>query len=169
MRMKKFLAVALIIFFSAHLAGCETIQRKFTRKRKRKPVRPRFYQQGQDRARPNLELYMMHYTYWKTWQKDLVSDAGINNKRDRLAADEISSHLNDMKKYLKEDKAKKLDKYIKDVNNITFQIARGGSAVKMRLGFLKQRLDNLTARIARNFYYKKITDDIKPDKVGEGQ
>jgi len=162
--MKKAISIFLIVIAALELTGCEAMQRKFTRKKKRTPIRPRFYQEGAAETRPHLELYMMHYTYWKTWAEELVAKAGTNNKRDLLASREALGHLRDMRKYLSEEKAKELDIYIENTRNITDQITEGGGAPEMRIGYLKQKLDNIRARVVRNFYYKKVRDDILPNE-----
>jgi hypothetical protein len=161
--MKRILPVVLIIFAVAELSGCEAIQRKFTRKRKRTPIAPRFYQEGEVDTRPNLELYMMHYMYWKTWHEELVAKAGENSKRDRLATGSVLTHLEDMKKYLVEEKAAELEGYIEQVREMTRLINSSSGSTDMKMGYLRQRMDNIRARIIRNFYYKKVMDHIKPD------
>ena len=160
--MKRFVAVVLVVFLALELTGCEAIQRKFTRKTKRKTIRPRFYAEGLDETRPVLELYMMHYTYWKAWHGELVTKAGENSKRDAMAITNALSHLNDMKKYLQEEKAEELNGYIEQTKSVTDRIARGGS--EMNLGNYKQRLDTIMARIIRNFYYKKVREYIKENR-----
>lgn len=160
--MRKIVSIVLILALALEFTGCEAVQRKFTRKKKREPIRPRFYQGGMAETRPNLELYTMHYVYWKTWHEDLVDNAGTNSKRDTLACTEVIGNLIDMRKRLKEKKAKELDAYIEKVKKITDEI-RSGGFTSVRLGFLKQKLDNIKGRIIRKFYYKKVRDDIKPD------
>ena len=162
--MKKIILVVMILVLVSGLVGCETIQRKFTRKTKRRPIRPRFYTAGAQETRPNIELYMMHYTYWKTWHEDLVANAGVNAKRDKMASGNALSHLNDMKKYLMEEKAEELDGYIKQTRDITDRITKDGGSLQTQIGRLKQRLDNIRARVVRKFYYKKVKDYIKPDQ-----
>ena len=171
--MKKAFLILLVLTTISGLTGCETLQRKFTRKSKeREPAKPRFYSEAMSETRPNLDLYMMHYVYWKTWQEELMVKAGQNAKRDSLAVSEAIGNLLDMKKYLLDEKAKELDTYIEQVKKITDEIASGG-ATAVRLGSLKQKLGNIKARIVRRFYYKKVIDYIKPDKIGgaggEGQ
>ena len=107
--MRKIISIVLISILAMQLAGCEAVQRKFTRKKKRGPITPRFYQEGMAETRPRIELYMMHYMYWKTWHEDLVVNAGKNAKRDKMACEELIANLNDMKKHLVNEKAKELD------------------------------------------------------------
>jgi len=160
--MKKIILITLTLILMLELTGCETLQRKFTRKKKKQPIKPRFYQEGLAETRPNLELYMMHYTYWKSWHEDLVVNAGVNSKRDALACSEVIGNLLDMKKRLVEEKAKELDIYIEQLKKITKELMAGGSTA-MRLGYLKQRMDMIRSRIVRKFYYKKVREYIKPD------
>lgn len=153
----------LVTVLMVQMCGCEAIQRKFTRKKKRKPVSPKFYQGLPEETRPNIELYMMHYVYWKTWHQELVNKAGDNTKRDRMASSEVLGHLNDMKKYLAEEKAEELQGYIDETKVLTDQIVKGGGGLNMKIGRLRQSLDNVRARIVRRFYHKKVRDYIKPN------
>lgn len=163
--MKKTISIALVFILLVGLTGCEAVQRKFTRKKKHEPIKPRFYQEGVSETRPNLELYMMHYTYWKTWHEDLVANVGVNAKRDAMACGEAIGNLLDMKKRLTQEKADELDRYIGEIKKITNEVEKGGLS-DMRAGFIKQKLDKLRARIVRRFYYKKVREYIKPDKGG---
>lgn len=165
--MKKIIAVIIVLIFLPGLTGCEAIQRKFVRKNKKEPLRPKFYQEGlSSETRPNIELYMMHYMYWKTWHEDLVVKAGDNAKRDKLAFSEVFSNLKDMQKRLLEEKAKEIDVYIEEMQKIAREIEKG-KAGTMRLAFLREQLDRIRARIVRKFYYKKIADYILPDRKEE--
>ncbi|MBL7068965.1 MAG: hypothetical protein ISS34_03835 [Candidatus Omnitrophica bacterium] len=160
--MRRLIAVVLIAAVALQLTGCEAVQRKFTRKKKREPLRPRFYRAGESETRPHLELYIMHYAYWKSWHGEMTIGSTDNAKRNIMACDEMVSHLDDMKKHLLEEKAEELDKYITRVKEITDEMKRGNFSV-MRLGYLKQELSKTGARIERKFYYKKVKEYIKPD------
>lgn len=160
--MKKIVSIALILLLTAELTGCEAIQRKFTRKKKNTVVKPRFYREGMSETRSNLELYMVHYMYWKTWHEELIAKAGENAKRDIMSCNEVITNLMDMRKRLVKEKAKELDSYIDQVRTITDRIKQG-NVTDMRMGRVKQDLDKIRARIIRNFYYKKITDYIRLD------
>jgi len=161
--MKKVIFILFVMLLSLEFVGCESVMRKFTRKTKREPIRPVFYQEGMEDTRPHYELYMMHYTYWKAWNDELVNNAGKNFKKDKMAAQGVLDHLADMRKYLIEEKGKELDVYIAQVKWVTDQIIRGGTSTPMRLGNLRQRLGNISSRIARKFYHKDVRDFIIPD------
>jgi len=160
--MRRLIATALILTVALQLTGCEALQRKFTRKKKREPLKPRFYQAGESETRPHLELYIVHYTYWKSWHSEITTGSTDNAKRNIMACNEMVSHLEDMKKHLLEEKAKELDGYIGRVREITGDMKRSNFSV-MRFGYLKQELSKTGARIERNFYYKKVKEHMKPD------
>ena len=161
--MKRFFLILLVFLLSLDLAGCDTVARKFTRKRKRETIRPVFYREGMDNTRPHIDLYMSHYTYWKSWNDELAANAGRNSKKDRMAAAGALSHLADMRKNLIEEKAKELDVYIAEVSEITQEMLQVGSGSAARLGRLKGRLSTVGARIVRDFYHKKVREYILPD------
>jgi len=160
--MKRLLSMLLVLSLAIGLTGCESIQRKFTRKKKHKPQAPKFYQEGAQETRSNADLYMMHYIYWKTWHEDLATNAGTNAKRDRLACNEVINHLKDMKGYLLKDSAIELGGHIESIEKIASEINTGGSTA-MRLGILKKKLGDIQMRIMKNFYYKKVKESIRLD------
>ena len=157
---KKIINIFLIVFLLCGLTGCEAVRRKFTRKKKAKPVRPMFYTEEEgEPARPPVELYITHYVYWETWMDDLIANAGKNKKRDKRAATEAIGNLMDMKKYLSDEKKEEIQLYIDEVAKITEKMLTGKVA-KPRMGRLKQDLDRVRRRIVRKFYYKKVRDQI---------
>ena len=147
---KKIIALALTIFLTTSLTGCEALQRKFTRKKKAKPIRPMFYKEvdGVSASRPAAELYMTHYVYWKTWMNDLIQNAGKNRKRDIRAANEAVANLDDMKEYLTGEKKEELEGYITELRKVATQV-KGVSVNAARMSRLKQELDKIKARVAR--------------------
>jgi polyhydroxyalkanoate synthesis regulator phasin len=159
---KRAAVLALVMLISAQITGCDSIQRKFTRKTKRKTISPKFYHEAGGETRPNLELYMTHYTYWKTWHEDLVKDGGRNAKRDKMAISEVLGNLHDMKKSLTDEKARELQVHIDETKALTDRVA-AGAVTTASLENLKRKLDNVRARIVRKFYYKKVAEYILPD------
>ena len=96
----KIIGIILVTVFAVNTVGCDAVMKKFTRKKKAKQVRPMFYKEAEgEPERPPVELYSMHYVYWKTWMDDLIANAGKNTKRDKRAAAEAIGNLMDMKKY----------------------------------------------------------------------
>ena len=158
---KKIITTILLLSLISSLTGCETVRRKFTRKKKAKTVRPMFYKKDGDfeEKRPPAELYEMHYVYWKTWMDDLIDRAGLNRKRDNRSINEAISNLIDMKKYLTGEKKEELDQYIEEIKIATDRI-RSTKLIGARMSGLRQNLDKLKRRVARKFYYKKVKDYI---------
>ena len=160
---KKLTSAILTAILVMNLAGCDSIVRKFTRKKKAKPVRPMFYKGQEDEVtRPPLELYTTHYIYWKTWMNDLIKSAGVNKKQDKRAVNEAISNLLDMRKQLMGEKAEELDLYIEDVRRVTNKMLRQ-DLNQAWLNRLKQDLDKIKGRIVRKFHYKKVLDYIKKE------
>ena len=159
---KRLISIALIISMASAVTGCEAIQRKFTRKKKREVLRPRFYQEGEADTRPHLELYIMHYTLWRSWQTELLTGTTENAKMRRMSCNELIGHLMDMKKHLVREKADELQLYINEVVKVTDRIKTGSSTI-METGHLKHNLEKLGARIERKFFYKDIKKYIKSD------
>ncbi len=156
---KKLISAILVLSIAGSLSGCETIRKKFTRKKKAKAVRPMFYMEDEDVTRPPAELYSMHYIFWRSWTNDLVANAGENAKRDRRAVGEIIANLTDMEKYLTGEKKEELRNYIEDTKVVTDKMI-AGNVNKARMGRLRQELDKISRRISKKFYYKKVRDYI---------
>lgn len=158
--LKRPVPIILIISMLMSTTGCEALRKKFTRKKKAKPVRPMFYKEEEgEAARPPVELYITHYVYWETWMDDLIANAGKNKKRDKRAATEAIGNLMDMKKYLSDEKKEEIQGYIDKVSVVTEKML-AGSVSKSRMGKLKQDLDRVRRVIVRKFYYKKVKDHI---------
>lgn len=156
----RLISIILVLSMAPAVTGCEAIQRKFTRKKKREVLRPRFYQEGEADTRPHLELYIMHYTLWRSWQTEILTGTSENTKRNRMSCNEIIGHLQDMKKHLVEEKAEELQLYINEVEKVTEKIKSGGFTV-MQMGHLKHNLEKLGARIERKFFYKDVKEYIR--------
>lgn len=110
--MKKICALAMIVFIALTLAGCDALQRKFTRKKKYvKPV-PRLYQLKKYDIKPSAALYSKHYAYWQSWMSELIQDLGGNRKKDIRCIEEALSQLHDMQNILVQEKADALEKHI---------------------------------------------------------
>ena len=70
--MKRWVVFIIIILLTASLAGCDAMQRKFTRK-KTTVKQPHFYQLKKYTKKPSPELYKQHYAYWASWQEEDVT------------------------------------------------------------------------------------------------
>jgi hypothetical protein len=127
--MKKLSVFIMIFFIAAGLAGCDSLQRKFTRKKKYvKPI-PRLYQLKKYDVKPSAALYSKHYAYWQSWMSELIQELGDNHKKDIRCIDEALSQLSDMRNILVQEKAEELYKHIRRIEEARDTIVKATEPV----------------------------------------
>ncbi len=112
---KMFVSIVAVLVFSMSLSACETLRKKFTRKKKEmqtqdfQPVlEPQEYPAPQNNP---VESYEQHYDLIKAWYKDLWT--GIDEKNTdhmvKYSMKQIFDHIDQMKLLLKPEKAQGLN------------------------------------------------------------
>ncbi len=116
--MRKISVFVMVFFIAVALAGCDSLQRKFTRKKKdTKPI-PRLYQLKKYDVKPSVELYKKHYAYWQSWMSELIQDLGDNHKKDVRCVNEALNQIHDMRNILVQEKADTLAKHIRRIEEV---------------------------------------------------
>ncbi|MCX5678478.1 MAG: hypothetical protein NTY76_05150 [Candidatus Omnitrophica bacterium] len=110
--MRKMCALAMVFFIALTLTGCDSLQRKFTRKKKETKPIPRLYQLKKYDIKPSAALYSKHYAYWQSWMSELIQDLGGNRKKDIRCVEEALNQLHDMRNILVQEKADALTKHM---------------------------------------------------------
>ena len=116
--MKKALSIILIFFLLLNITGCESLRKKFTRKKKETVKMPHIYQVRKYEKRPSPELYQKHYAYWTSWQSELISVLGDNHKKDRRCIEEAVGQLCDMQNILVPEKGQELTPHIEKMMSV---------------------------------------------------
>lgn len=160
---KKICIVSLLVCCLFSLTGCEAFVRKFTRKPKGEPKKeelvliPEEYQAPQ---RTKEEVYREYFLFWKSWHDELINAlvGNLSQKKQLDCVNEETNQLKQLRGLLKEDKQKKLDEYLAQVDELSVEIKRG------RFGktFDMQRIsaERIRRNIIRDFSYKKIKDSL---------
>lgn len=165
-----FVLWVVICLFGLELAGCATVQKKFTRKKK-EPARQTVIlplDQGPYQKRySNDYYYKTHYTMWRTWHDELLNELGGNSKRVARAAEEDLSNLQSMQTYLVGDKKDQLGLVLGSLNAVLAKIDQGRMASGEE-ATIKSELERIGRTVASNFYYDKIKDSLLPDTVDLG-
>src|SRR3989338_3612583 len=115
---KKAITYLLFAVLILPMAGCASVQKKFTRKKKEpKHVAATIYfEEGPHQKKySNVYYYKTHYTLWKTWHEDLIKVIGGNRKKIARCAEESLSHLTQMRNCLVPEKQKALDPLVKEM------------------------------------------------------
>jgi len=153
-----------LIFLLLSSWGCESLRKKFVRKKKyeRKEemiVAPHDYSKQQ---LPSDIAYMNYYNYWKSWHTELLQflHEGANKKKIRACFEQIVLNLDRMKDLLNEEKANQLDSYIAKVLLLQADFEHK-VVMRVSYGRLKHKSDVLLSNINRYFAFGKVKDQLK--------
>ncbi|MFA5142728.1 MAG: hypothetical protein WC522_00995 [Candidatus Omnitrophota bacterium] len=149
------LAVVLVL----SLTGCDAVQRKFTRKKKVVKA-PRIYQIKKYPVRPPAELYKKHYSYWQSWQAELIQVFGQNSKKDKRCVEEAIGQLKDMRNILIPSKAEELERHIGRMEEARNVILRSQLTFANR-DSLRMTFEREERVIRREFAYDKVKDSLR--------
>lgn len=157
----------LAVLIALDCAGCAALQRKFTRKKKE--TQPSVYYELEKYTKePNEVIYKKHYIFWKTWQEELINKMNEqNNKMNIRCATEAMTNLEDMRRLLKEEKAKEMEPYIAEIRDIKKEFENRLITVS-RKNRIKSLLEKRYRKIKRDFSYKKIGNYILADEIPAG-
>lgn len=168
--MKKFLALVLLAAAALPLAGCETVQRKFTRK----PKAPThvasqiYFDEGEYvKKYSNAYYYKTHYTLWRTWHDEVLGNLTGNDKKVSRAASESLGHLKQMQNYMKPAKSAEFQVIVNDMEEVIRKLER--STGDSQVGPLRTELERIRRAVGNDFYYDKVKGDLLSDKVDLGE
>ncbi len=165
--MPKKISTLLLLCAVLMVSGCETLPRKFVRKKK-EPAHVSavmFTDEGpSEKAYSNEYYYKMHYTLWKTWHDDMILNLTGNAKKLMRCTDEAYSHLDQMQGYLKPEKAVELKASLDELGQYRSRI-KAHSLSRSEAATFKSDLDRVRRQVVNNFYYDKVKDSVLPDAV----
>jgi hypothetical protein len=157
--MKKALLTIVAVFIAVNMSGCDSIQRKFTRKTKTVKA-PRIFQENKYEKKPSPELYEKHFAYWQSWSSEILQDLGDNQKKDRQCIEQIIAQVNDMRNILVPEKEDELAKHIKKYEEVRDVILRGQLSQYSR-SFALTTLDRQDRIIKNDFCITKVKHYLK--------
>jgi DNA repair ATPase RecN len=102
------------------------------------------------------EIYRKYFLYWKSWHDELISSLspGANHKKQIDCVEQAIKNLEHLKGLLSEEKQKKLDIYITQLNSLMDLITKdtyGTNIVSNRT-----TAERIKRNILRDFPYNKI-------------
>ena len=157
--------VACCLSLIAGVTGCESLQRKLTRKKKSQPPpAPVTIFQDYSAAMTPLDRYQKHYAIFDYWNAGLLAALEarpVNPKRVTLASTEAMGELETMKSLLTDAAAARLDPLVKEQAKIHHEVTGPGFDAS-RSATVVHRLDAQTRSIHRDFFWRKIQDELKP-------
>jgi hypothetical protein len=164
--MKKILSFFLAIVLVTNLSGCETVRKKFTRKKKTVVKMPRIYQVRKYEKKPIAELYAKHFAYWVSWHSELLRTLGANHKKDKKCIEEIMNNLNDLRNMLLPEKAEALKVHMEKLERVRTVIERE-ELTQFNKSYVAMTLDREDRSIKRDFKLSKVKDFLKKDANDE--
>ncbi len=145
-----------------NLTGCANLRKKFVRKRTPKKTSPHYYRMEKYTVVPSIELYTEHYTYWRSWHREIIELLGENTKKDKRCIREIIGNLEDMKSMLVDKKGDTLDEHIQVLRNIEGDIKRGSLTLATRTR-IRRTLEKELKLIKIDFSYRKMEPFIREE------
>ncbi len=168
--MKKWVGFFLVLVMAMNVAGCASVQKKFTRKKKEPRHVPAvvYLEEGTYQKKySNVYYYKTHFTFWKSWQDELINQLGGNGKKVSRTASEALGHLQEMNHYLTPVKQEELKSQLDALTKIAQRIESGGYP-DSEVGGIRVELEKIRRIVSNNFYYDKIKDDLLPESIDLG-
>ncbi len=165
--MFKKIAYLALVCLTVTAVGCETLPRKFIRKKKEpKHVSAVMFtdEGGSQKSFSNEYYYKMHYTLWKTWHDDMILNLTGNAKKLTRCTDEAYSHLEQMQAYLKPEKGVELKASLDELSKYRARI-KSQSLSRSEAATFKSDLDRIRRQVVNNYYYDKVKEDVLADVV----
>ena len=154
------------------LTGCESLQRKFTRRSKKPQGLPTPVINFQDysQAMTPLDRYRKHYLIFDYWNGELLAGLSahpLNPKRYKRASSESLAELQAMQSLLAEETAGRMTPVIEQRAKLNRQLqspafSEAQSAVTARA------VEQQTLQIHRDFFWHDVEDQLKPPSATPG-
>ncbi len=154
--------LVVVCVFMMSLSGCAELRRKFVRKKSLKKTSPHYYRIEEYTVVPSIELYTKHYTYWRSWHREIIELLGGNTKKDKRCIREMIGNLEDMKSMLVDKKGDMLDEHIQILKDIESDINKGSLTLATRTR-IRRILEKEFRLIKINFSYRKMEPFIRSE------
>ena len=166
---KKFFC-GLILLTLLVVAGCDTLPKKFIRKKPKPEHTPSvvYLEKGPYQKKfSNEYYYKTHYTLWKTWQDETLDNLSGNSKKLARSVQEAYSNLDQMGRYLKSEKQAQLQPMLDDLKKNMDKL-QAGNNTPSQASAMRPDLERIKRLVANDFYYDKVKPDLLPDNVDLG-
>ncbi len=163
-RFKVIILICSLCTLVLGLVGCEAFVRKFTRKPKNENLpKEEMVLAPEEYNGPGMtkeELYHQYFLFWKSWQDELINSlsAGANHKKQVDCTQEAIKNLINLKGLLHQERQKKLEIYISQLNDLKEHIAK--DLYGNNIAANRQSAEQIKRNILRDFSYNKVSKDI---------
>mgnify|MGYP001570228857 CR=1 FL=1 len=163
---KTALAVVVILSFILMLTGCESLRRKFTRKRKSREPQDQMIIVPRDYSAhpfPSDVMYKQYFIYWKSWNQELITSLNDYSSYKKIldCVEQAIMNLKKMATYLNEDKSKELEAYIKKTEDLKTQVVASKTMPPSRMTMLRYDAERILSSVNRLFDLKKMKEHLK--------
>ena len=151
----------VVIVLCLSIAGCAGVQRKFARKKKEesKPL-PVITTYDYAKELRVDELYKKRFLFWKSWQGELIDRMDDGYKKRAECFDQLMLNLEEMQKYLNDEKYKTLGSFITEIKSLGPDVKkidlRGSERYR-----ITQALEKTKRLIDKRFSYTKVKDSLQ--------
>jgi len=162
--------VACCVLLVTGLTGCESFQRKFTRKPTTPGVKPSpvLHFEDYSQSMTPVDRYRKHYIIFEYWNGELIGALGESNpnpKRLKRASKDALEELRTMRRLVADHLGAGLEPLIDERASVDRQIQQDGVSAS-RLSVVARALESQMRRIHREFYWRNIEEHLKPQAQG---
>ncbi len=153
----------LLILFAG---GCESLQRKFTRKPKT-PVEqpaPIIHFQDYSQGMTVLDRYQKHFLMFEYWNNDLIDSLQTGRysvKRIRRASEGALNSMRTLHELLRGEEAEKFKEILDQREKLDRNLNR--SVTPGQVDDFRRRAESQTRATHREFYWTKVKDKLRAD------
>ncbi len=162
--------LVLLLSLAAGLYGCESLQRKFSRKPKGPVDRPSPVTRFQDyrQALSPIERYRKHllvFEYWNAELLDAFKQQPVNPKRVQSLSAESLRELQYLRGLLKEETGRRLDPLLAERAQLDAKL-RQGLMLSGESHTIQRQLEVQTRTLSREFSWRQVEHEVQDDVSG---
>ncbi len=151
-QMRRYISIFLILcLFST--SGCQSLRKKFTRKRKREKETPVYVDFKEYSEVPSREAYLDYYLFVRGWLDEAIEalQKGTSFKRFKRSMDEAVMNLEQIIAFLNRDGKEYIYPMYEELTSVRQEVTANMS--KNRRSVYVRRLESLKREFEREFNY----------------
>ncbi|MDD5019392.1 MAG: hypothetical protein PHH75_06010 [Candidatus Omnitrophica bacterium] len=158
----------LVLMFVLQVSGCETLRKKFTRKRKTKSTNEEMIVSPRDYSAhpfPNHVMYKQYFVYWKSWNQELVTALNdrASDKKVLECVDQALVNLKKMATYLEDKQAAALSGYIQKTETLKTRVHAMPGLPPAETNRFRYTAERILSSVNREFDPTRMKAHLKPD------
>ena len=167
------IGIGLVCMSLCATAGCESLQRKFTRKPKHPAERPTpiIHFEDYSKAMTPLDRYRKHallFEHWNSQLIDALTEKPSSFKRVRHSSGEAMGELEVLHQLLDEEAAKQLEPIVVKRRRLDERL-QDGTYMPGEMMAIQRMLERQARRIKGEFFWRKVEDRLRGDQPGDAE